>query len=60
MEEAADIPPRVGVHRPVDDVEVGLVRLHRGPATHRAGSLSTVLRKQQVSLEFEINNNELI
>ena len=49
MEEAADVPPRVGVHRLVDNVEVGLVRLHRRPAAHRAGSLSTVLRKQQVS-----------
>ena len=49
MEEAADVPPRVGMHRLVDDVEVGLLRLHRRPAAHRAGSLPTVLRKQQVS-----------
>ena len=60
MEETADVPARVGVYQPLDDVEVGLLRLHRRPAAHRAGSLSTVLRKQQVSLEFEINNNELI
>ena len=57
MEEAVDVPPRVGMHRLVDDVEVGLLRLHRRPAAHRAGSLSTVLRKQQVSLEFEITPN---
>ena len=57
MEETADVPARVGVYQPLDDVEVGLLRLHRRPAAHWAGSLSTVLRKQQVSPEFEIAPN---
>ena len=53
MEEAADIPPRVGVHRSVHHLEVRLLRLHCWPATHRAGSLPTVLREQQVSSDFQ-------
>ena len=54
MEEASDVPPRVGVHRSVDDPEVRLLWLHRRPAANRAGSLSTVLRKQQVSVASKI------
>ena len=59
MEEAADIPPRVGVHRSVHHLEVRLLRLHRRPATHRAGSLPTVLREQQVSSDFQDLENIL-
>ena len=59
MEEASDVPPRVGVHRSVDDPEVRLLWLHRRPAANRAGSLSTVLRKQQVSVASKIVNREI-
>ena len=60
MEEAPDVSPRVGVHRPIDNVEVGLVRLHRGPAAHRAGPLPPVLREQQVSLASMISIRHLL
>ena len=43
MEETADVPARVGVYQPLDDVEVGLLRLHRRPAAYRVRAVPSVL-----------------